>query len=207
MAEPSAPPENPPPPPPPSIDDPPPPSPPSGSPPPPTQPSIDDPPPPSSAAPENSPPLPSAAPENPSPPPSAAPENPLPPSSGTPHSPSPPLLFDPSRMIGIIRRKALIKDLAAVYHAECLAYCQELLELQRKCEEALILFHEENNVLGDEYHIAATFSRKTSRGFKERDDEGHEKTEEIPLGIIVDADRCVDAFGVYRIPSAAQEIS
>lgn len=38
-------------------------------------------------------------------------------------------------MIGIIKRKALIKDLAAVYHAECLAYCQELLELQTKWEE------------------------------------------------------------------------
>ena len=38
-------------------------------------------------------------------------------------------------VVGIIKRKALIKELAAVYHAECLAYCQELLELQRKCEE------------------------------------------------------------------------
>ncbi|KAL7242038.1 hypothetical protein ACSBR1_014587 [Camellia fascicularis] len=52
-----------------------------------------------------------------------------------PPPPAPPPRFDPSRMIGIIRRKALIKDLAAVYHAECLAYCQELLELQRKWEE------------------------------------------------------------------------
>ncbi|THG18006.1 hypothetical protein TEA_001401 [Camellia sinensis var. sinensis] len=52
-----------------------------------------------------------------------------------PPQPAPPPRFDPSRMIGIIRRKALIKDLAAVYHAECLAYCQELLELQRKWEE------------------------------------------------------------------------
>ncbi|XP_057545109.1 uncharacterized protein LOC130824217 [Amaranthus tricolor] len=43
--------------------------------------------------------------------------------------------FDPSRMIGIIRRKALIKDLAAAYHAECLDYGQELLELQRRWEE------------------------------------------------------------------------
>ncbi|KAL6991519.1 hypothetical protein U1Q18_009631 [Sarracenia purpurea var. burkii] len=51
------------------------------------------------------------------------------------HHPLPPPRFDPSRMIGIIRRKSLIKDLAAVYHAECLAYCQELLELQRKWEE------------------------------------------------------------------------
>lgn len=38
-------------------------------------------------------------------------------------------------VIGIIKRKALIKELAAVYHAECLAYCQELMELQRKWEE------------------------------------------------------------------------
>ncbi|KAL5716304.1 hypothetical protein ACHQM5_018019 [Ranunculus cassubicifolius] len=43
-----------------------------------------------------------------------------------------------NRMIGIIKRKALIKDLAAVYHAECLAYCQELLELQRRWEETYI---------------------------------------------------------------------
>ncbi|KAK4345247.1 hypothetical protein RND71_035423 [Anisodus tanguticus] len=41
-------------------------------------------------------------------------------------------------VIGIIRRKAMIKDLAAIYHAECLAYCQELLELQKKVEESLI---------------------------------------------------------------------
>lgn len=38
-------------------------------------------------------------------------------------------------VIGIIKRKALIKELAAVYHAECLSYCQELLELQRNSEE------------------------------------------------------------------------
>lgn len=38
-------------------------------------------------------------------------------------------------VVGIIKRKALIKDLAAVYHAECLAYCQQLLELQTKWEE------------------------------------------------------------------------
>ncbi|PPR86109.1 hypothetical protein GOBAR_AA34579 [Gossypium barbadense] len=46
--------------------------------------------------------------------------------------------FDPSRMIGIIKRKALIKELAAVYHGECLAYCQELLELQKKWNEPFI---------------------------------------------------------------------
>jgi hypothetical protein len=44
-------------------------------------------------------------------------------------------------VIGIIKRKALIKELAAAYHAECLVYCQELLELQRKWEEV------RNNVL------------------------------------------------------------
>ncbi|KAG0472935.1 hypothetical protein HPP92_014792 [Vanilla planifolia] len=43
--------------------------------------------------------------------------------------------FDPSRMIGIIKRKALIRDLAAAYHAECIACCQELLLLQKKWEE------------------------------------------------------------------------
>ncbi|XVE88419.1 hypothetical protein DITRI_Ditri19aG0068400 [Diplodiscus trichospermus] len=53
------------------------------------------------------------------------------------HLPPPPP-FDPSRMIGIIKRKALIKELAAVYHAECLAYCQELLELQKKRDEPFI---------------------------------------------------------------------
>ena len=44
-------------------------------------------------------------------------------------------------VIGIIKRKALIKELAAVYHAECLAYCQELLELQRKWDEVRYAFH------------------------------------------------------------------
>lgn len=46
-----------------------------------------------------------------------------------------PVDFDPSRMVGIIKRKALIKDLAAAYHAECVACCQELLQLQKKWEE------------------------------------------------------------------------
>ncbi|XP_050234206.1 uncharacterized protein LOC126682528 [Mercurialis annua] len=50
----------------------------------------------------------------------------------------PPPPFDPSRMIGIIKRKALIKKLAAVYHAECLAYCQQLLDLQNKFQEPFI---------------------------------------------------------------------
>ncbi|MBA0758081.1 hypothetical protein Gotri_021107 [Gossypium trilobum] len=35
-------------------------------------------------------------------------------------------------VIGFIKRKALIKELADVYHGECLTYCQELLELQKK---------------------------------------------------------------------------
>ncbi|PSS02623.1 DNA ligase [Actinidia chinensis var. chinensis] len=60
---------------------------------------------------------------------------PPPPASSHDSPPPAPPRFDPSRMIGIIRRKSLIKDLAAVYHVECLAYCQELLELQRKWEE------------------------------------------------------------------------
>lgn len=47
-------------------------------------------------------------------------------------------LFIFFEVVGIIRRKALIKDLAAVYHAECLAYCQELLELQMKLDEVSI---------------------------------------------------------------------
>ncbi|XP_031101118.1 uncharacterized protein LOC116005036 isoform X2 [Ipomoea triloba] len=57
------------------------------------------------------------------------------PSAEPPRDAPPPPRFDPSRMIGIIRRKALIKDLAAIYHAEGLTYCQQLLELQRKFEE------------------------------------------------------------------------
>ncbi|KVH97386.1 hypothetical protein Ccrd_000491, partial [Cynara cardunculus var. scolymus] len=83
--------------------------------------------------------------KEPSPPPHPADTLPPPPPPASTKSPTslpsappnqPPLhRFDPSRMIGIIKRKALIKDLAAVYHAECLAYCQELLELQKKCEE------------------------------------------------------------------------
>ncbi|XP_074356920.1 uncharacterized protein LOC141696703 [Apium graveolens] len=73
--------------------------------------------------------------DDPPPPPSAT--SPPPESVEPPPTPPPPR-FDPSRMIGIIRRKALIKDLAAAYHAECLTYCQELLELQRKCEESFI---------------------------------------------------------------------
>ncbi|CAN0911509.1 hypothetical protein LINGRAHAP2_LOCUS26907 [Linum grandiflorum] len=40
-----------------------------------------------------------------------------------------------SQVIGIIKRKTLIKELAAVYHAECLTYCRELLELQNKSSE------------------------------------------------------------------------
>ncbi|KAG2688941.1 hypothetical protein I3843_09G116200 [Carya illinoinensis] len=75
-----------------------------------------------------SPALPASTQADPPPPPPSPP--PLPPPQQQP--------FDPSRMIGIIKRKALIKELAAVYHAECLAYCQELLELQRKWEEAIL---------------------------------------------------------------------
>ncbi|KEH17814.1 hypothetical protein MTR_8g006645 [Medicago truncatula] len=56
-----------------------------------------------------------------------------------PPSSDPPLPFDPSRMVGIIKRKALIKDLAVAYHNECLHYCQELLELQTKWEEDIFI--------------------------------------------------------------------
>ena len=45
------------------------------------------------------------------------------------------VVFLPFEVIGIIKRKALVKELAAAYHAECLLYCQELLELQRKWDE------------------------------------------------------------------------
>ncbi|KAK8503335.1 hypothetical protein V6N12_034730 [Hibiscus sabdariffa] len=62
---------------------------------------------------------------------------PLPPPSDS-QTASPPPPFDPSRMIGIIKRKALIKELAAVYHANCLAKCQELMELQKKWDEPYI---------------------------------------------------------------------
>ncbi|XP_015169058.1 uncharacterized protein [Solanum tuberosum] len=67
---------------------------------------------------------------------SSPPSDPAPSDPSTPH---PQNGFNPSRMIGIIRRKAMIKDLAAIYHAECLAYCQELLELQKKAEESIYL--------------------------------------------------------------------
>ncbi|KAK4858191.1 hypothetical protein QYF36_012537 [Acer negundo] len=70
-------------------------------------------------------------------PPALDPSPPPPPASQPGPSPPPPP-FDPSRMIGIIKRKALIKELAALYHAECLAYCQELLELQKKWEEPFV---------------------------------------------------------------------
>ncbi|KAK4779125.1 hypothetical protein SAY86_006653 [Trapa natans] len=49
-----------------------------------------------------------------------------------------PAIFDPSRMIGIIRRKAMIRELAAAYREECLASCEELLELQKKWDEPYI---------------------------------------------------------------------
>ncbi|XP_062096430.1 uncharacterized protein LOC133802174 [Humulus lupulus] len=81
---------------------------------------------------QQTPPLSSAAPSQPD----STQTQPQPQTQPLPPSPPPP--FDPSRMIGIIKRKALIKELAAVYHAECLAYCQELLELQRKWNEPFI---------------------------------------------------------------------
>ncbi|KAJ0232887.1 Uncharacterized protein HA466_0285770 [Hirschfeldia incana] len=53
-------------------------------------------------------------------------------------TPTPPAKFDPTRMIGIIKRKALIKDLAAAYHNECISYCRELLELQKRKGEPFL---------------------------------------------------------------------
>ena len=44
------------------------------------------------------------------------------------------------QVIGIIKRQALIKELAAAYHAECVACCKDLLQLHRKWEEVCILF-------------------------------------------------------------------
>ncbi|KAK7827704.1 uncharacterized protein LOC112016488 [Quercus suber] len=85
------------------------------------------------------PPLPPVTPSQPTP---AAPPQPdstqADPSRPPPPPTPPPPPFDPSRMIGIIKRKALIKELAALYHAECLTYCQELLELQKKWDEPFI---------------------------------------------------------------------
>lgn len=45
--------------------------------------------------------------------------------------------FDPGQMTSIIRRKAMLKELASCYQAECAYYCQELLELQGKWEQEL----------------------------------------------------------------------
>ncbi|CAA6675823.1 unnamed protein product [Spirodela intermedia] len=61
---------------------------------------------------------------------------------------APAVPFDPSRMVGIIKRKALIKNLADAYHGECLKYCQELLELQRKWGEgsSILLWYVGNNI-------------------------------------------------------------
>ena len=49
------------------------------------------------------------------------------------------IIYQCFQVIDIIKRKALIKDLAAAYHAECVACCKELLELQRMWEEVCIL--------------------------------------------------------------------
>ncbi|KAG6416751.1 hypothetical protein SASPL_124189 [Salvia splendens] len=93
------------------------------------------------------PPLPPLPPPSPSRDDSAPPK----PSSRDDNSPPPAPPFDPSRImphfliyelvlylevIGIIKRMAMIKELAAAYHAECLTYCQELLELQKNVNEA-----------------------------------------------------------------------
>lgn len=52
---------------------------------------------------------------------------------------SPALLFhfDPAQMFSIIKRRAMLKELASCYHAECLSYRQVLFELQGKWEQEL----------------------------------------------------------------------
>ncbi|KAI4372061.1 hypothetical protein MLD38_010344 [Melastoma candidum] len=70
--------------------------------------------------------------ENPPPPPSSSS------TAGRPDGSPPSTPFNPSRTTGIIRRKALIKELAEAYHAECLAYRQELLKLQKRWDEPYI---------------------------------------------------------------------
>ncbi|CAM8890799.1 unnamed protein product [Rhodiola kirilowii] len=69
--------------------------------------------------------------------------------------------FDPSRMVGIIRRKALIKELAAAYHAECLACCRELLELQKNTEEPMFDFKTLEDEMGKERPKPPKRSKKT----------------------------------------------
>ncbi|XP_016537686.1 uncharacterized protein LOC107838920 isoform X2 [Capsicum annuum] len=98
---------------------------------------------------------PSCDPPEPQPQPQAQPlsDDPVvPPTPSDPTTPHTQTGFNPSRMIGIIRRKAMIKDLAGIYHAECLTYCRELLELQKKAEESLI-----------EIRIAEASRRETMR--------------------------------------------
>ncbi|ESQ55561.1 hypothetical protein EUTSA_v10026632mg [Eutrema salsugineum] len=75
---------------------------------------------------------------SPEPPLPPLPESPSQPEDPPPETSTRPANFDPSRMIGIIKRKALIKDLAAAYHTECLAYCRELLELQKRKDEPFL---------------------------------------------------------------------
>ncbi|CAH8364105.1 unnamed protein product [Eruca vesicaria subsp. sativa] len=38
----------------------------------------------------------------------------------------------------MIKRKALIKDFAAAYQTECLSYCRDLLELQKRRDEPFV---------------------------------------------------------------------
>ncbi|KAL1213746.1 hypothetical protein V5N11_003050 [Cardamine amara subsp. amara] len=74
----------------------------------------------------------------PEPPLSSPPESSVQPEDPPPETSTRPVKFDPSRMIGIIKRKALIKDLAAAYHTECLTLCRELLELQKRKDEPFL---------------------------------------------------------------------
>ncbi|KAK7245519.1 hypothetical protein RIF29_40365 [Crotalaria pallida] len=50
-------------------------------------------------------------------------------------SPPPRPTLDPSRSLSLSLLKALIKDLAAVYNAECLSHCQHLLQLQSNSDQ------------------------------------------------------------------------
>lgn len=70
-------------------------------------------------------------------------------------------------VVGIIKRKALIRQLATVYHEECLLYCQELLELQKKWEEVRCNIMYSTLALFDSLHrncthLTTTFSTCTS---------------------------------------------
>ncbi|KAM0050823.1 putative primary-amine oxidase [Helianthus debilis subsp. tardiflorus] len=82
-------------------------------------------------------------------------------------APAVPLSHTKPYVKSIIKMKALIKDLAAAYHAECLAYCQELSELQRKREE----------------YFAALCRCKSFNKLKERNNEAPQTKQKVSLGV------------------------